>query len=126
MTKTMSRPEQLNGFVSGRVAPVLIRARDGELELWFLLGVKQWADEGRTYSGTDYHRVVLRAPRTNLAASYTHALPPGTRLHVHGRWREDGAAGPALVVSRLFQPAGIPEGTPIGRPMSSQHLESTP
>ena len=110
------RPVTLNGLVSGRETPALVRAVDGERELRFLLAVKRWRDGGRVYDGADYHHIVLRAPRTNLAISYANALPPGTRLHVHGTWRQRDGHPPELVVTRLYQPAAIPAGTPTGAP----------
>ncbi|WP_030371492.1 hypothetical protein [Streptomyces rimosus] len=55
--------------------------------------MKRWSPEGR-YGGTDVHHVVLRDEHTNLAVSHVHAPTVGSRLHLHGTWRQrlDGDA----------------------------------
>lgn len=113
-----TRPRVLQGFVSQTCRPELVRAADGVIELRFVLGVKRWAN-GRTYAGTDYHHIALRDPSGNAAISYANVLRPGMRLHLHGTWRtRDGT--PELVVTRLYQPLPIPEGTPTAKPQETQ------
>ncbi|WP_238783034.1 hypothetical protein [Streptomyces monomycini] len=82
-------------------------ALDAVSELRFLLGTKIY-DKDRTYRRTVFHRVVLRDEHSDIAFTCLHALHPGTRLHLHGTWREryDDSTGGGMVdefvVARLY------------------------
>ncbi|MER7151231.1 hypothetical protein [Streptomyces lydicus] len=111
------RPRQFVGEVSAMRRPELVRAVDQELELRFVLTVPRW--RRGEYDGRDYHRIVMRAPGTNLALSYAGVLVPGVRLHLHGVWRvraDTEGAHDELVVTRLWEPLRIPAGSPVGQP----------
>ncbi|WP_030670558.1 hypothetical protein [Streptomyces rimosus] len=112
-----TRPRTLTGTVSAVQRPYLVRGDDTVPELRFRLSVKRWTPEGR-YGGTDVHHVVLRDEHTNLAVSYVHALAVGTRLHLHGTWRQRLDADAWIdefTVTRLWTPLPIPSGTRLGR-----------
>ncbi|WP_238782999.1 hypothetical protein [Streptomyces monomycini] len=118
-TSSSVRPSTLTGFVT-TTRPELVRDDEGAaVELRFRLGIRVY-DAACRYRRTEYHAIVLRDEHSDIALAYQHALHPGTRLHLHGDWRQrddgtDGDATDEFVVRRLYTELAVPPGAWPGR-----------